>query len=40
MEERLMIYLRTFKLSNKKISNNNIYPYNVLQNEELNVFIF
>lgn len=40
MEERGMIYLRTFKLSDKKISNNNIYPYNVLQNKEPNVFIF
>lgn len=35
-----MIYLRTFKLSDKKISNNNIYPYNVLQNKEPSVFIF
>ena len=35
-----MIYLKTFKLCDKKISNNNIYPYNVLKNKEPNVFIF
>ena len=35
-----MIYLKTFKLYDKKISNNNIYPYNVLKNKEPDVFIF
>ena len=36
----LIIYLKTFKLYDKKISNNNIYPYNVLKNKEPNVFLF
>lgn len=35
-----IIYLKTFKLSDKKISDNNIYPYNVLKNKEPDVFIF
>jgi len=35
-----MVYLKTFKLSDKKISNENIYPYCVLKNKEPNVFIF
>lgn len=35
-----MIYLKTFKLSDKKILDNNIYPYNVLRNKEPDVFIF
>ena len=35
-----IVYLKTFKLYDKKISNNNIYPYNVLKNKEDNVFIF
>ena len=35
-----MIYLKTFKLYDKKISNDNIYPYNVLKNKEPDVFIF
>lgn len=35
-----MIYLKTFKLSDKKISNTNIYPYNVLENKEPDVFVF
>jgi len=35
-----IIYLKTFKLSNKKILNNNIYPYNVLENKEPDVFVF
>ena len=29
-----------FKLYDKKISNNNIYPYNKLKNKEHNIFIF
>lgn len=35
-----MIYLKTFKLSSSKIKNNNIYPFNVLNNKEPNVFLF
>ena len=35
-----IIYIKTFKLYDKKISNNNIYPYNILNNKEPNVFIF
>ncbi len=35
-----MIYLKTFKLSDNKISNYNIYPYSVLKNKEPDVFIF
>ena len=35
-----MIYLKTFKLSNHKISDDNIYPYSVLKNKEPDVFIF
>lgn len=35
-----MIYLKTFRLSNKKISDNNIYPYNVFKNKEPDVFLF
>ena len=35
-----IIYLKTFKLYDKKISDDNIYPYNVLKNKEPNVFIF
>lgn len=35
-----IIYLKTFKLSDKKILNNNIYPYNVLKNKEPDVFVF
>ena len=35
-----MIYLKTFKLSNIKNKNSNIYPFNVLKNKELNVFLF
>lgn len=40
MEVSLIIYLKTFKLYDKKISNDNIYPYNVLKNKESNIFIF
>ena len=35
-----MIYLKTFKLSDSRIVNNNIYPLNVLQNKEPDIFIF
>ena len=35
-----MIYLKTFKLSESKNKNTNIYPFNVLQNKEPNIFIF
>ena len=35
-----MIYLKTFKLSDKKISNINIYPYNIFKNKEPDVFLF
>ena len=35
-----MIYLKTFKLSNTRNKNANIYPFNVLQNKEPDVFIF
>ena len=35
-----MIYLKTFKLSDSRIANNNIYPFNILQNKEHNIFIF
>ncbi len=36
----IMIYLKTFKLSDSIIKNKNIYPFNVLQNKELDIFIF
>lgn len=35
-----MIYLKTFKLSDSRITNNNIYPFNVLQNKEPDIVIF
>ena len=35
-----MIYLKTFKLSDNRIKNKNIYPFNVLKNKEENIFIF
>lgn len=35
-----MIYLKTFKLSNSKIKNYNIYPFNILKNKEPEVFVF
>ena len=35
-----MIYLKTFKLSSKKILDNNIYPYNVLENKDPGIFRF
>lgn len=38
--DKTMIYLKIFKLSDKKIADNNIYPYNVLKNKEPDVFVF
>ena len=35
-----MIYLKTFKLSDERNNDKNIYPFNVLQNKEPDVFIF
>ena len=35
-----MIYLSTFQLSDRKVSNPNIYPYNVFENKEPDCFIF
>lgn len=35
-----MIYLRTFKLSDKRLSNPNIYPYNVFANKNEKYLIF
>ena len=35
-----MIYLKTFKSSDSRITNNNIYPFNVLHNKEPDIFIF
>ena len=35
-----MIYLKTFRLSNSKSKNSNIYPFNVLKNKEPDVFLF
>ena len=35
-----MISLKTFKLSNHKISDDNIYPYSILKNKEPDIFIF
>lgn len=35
-----MIYLKTFKLSNNKIKDDNIYPYNVLKNKDPNILVF
>lgn len=35
-----MIYLKTFKLSNDRKMKTNIYPFNVLNNKEPDVFIF
>ena len=31
---KIMIYLKTFKLSDSRITNNNIYPFNILKNKE------
>jgi len=35
-----MIYLKTFKLSDYKSKNVNIYPYNVLKNKQPDIFVF
>ena len=35
-----MIYLKTFKLSDSRIKNKKIYPFNVLNNKEADIFIF
>lgn len=35
-----MLNLKTFKLSNNKSRDNNIYPFNVLKNKEPDVFLF
>ncbi len=35
-----MIYLKTFKLSDRRSKNYNIYPYNVLKGKEPDIFIF
>lgn len=35
-----MIYLKTFKLSDSKIKNKNIYPFNILKNKEPDIFLF
>ena len=35
-----MIYLKAFKLSEKKVNNPNIYPYNVFKGKSPDVFIF
>ncbi|MCI8362551.1 MAG: AAA family ATPase [Clostridia bacterium] len=35
-----MIYLKTFKLSNNRSINSNIYPFNVLKDKEPDVFLF
>lgn len=36
----LMIYLSSFKLSDRSIKNPNIYPYNVFHRKDINPFIF
>lgn len=36
----LMIYLSSFKLSDKSIKNPNIYPYNVFHRKDIDPFIF
>ena len=35
-----MIYLKTFKLVSSNIKNNNIYPFNVINSKEPDIFIF
>lgn len=39
-KENYMIYLKTFQLSNTRLPNSNIYPYNVLKNKEPDIFVF
>ena len=36
----LMIYLSSFKLSDRSIKNPNIYPYNVFHRKDIDPFIF
>ena len=35
-----MIYLSSFKLSDRNIKNPNIYPYNVFHRKDIDPFIF
>lgn len=35
-----MIYLSSFKLSDKKVNNPNIYPYNVFRGKYIDAFVF
>lgn len=35
-----MIYLSSFKLSDRKVKNPNIYPYNVFRGKDINPFVF
>ena len=35
-----MIYLSSFKLSDRSIKNPNIYPYNVFHRKDIDPFIF
>lgn len=37
---RIIIYLKTFKLCDKRILNNNIYPYSILKDKEPDIFVF
>ena len=35
-----MIYLSSFKLSDRSIKNPNIYPYNIFCGKDMNPFVF
>ncbi len=35
-----MIYLSTFLLSDKRVNNPNLYPYNVFRKKEISPFVF
>ena len=35
-----MIYLKTFKLSESRSTDMNIYPFSILKNKEPDIFIF
>ncbi len=35
-----MIYLSTFRLSDKRVNNPNLYPYNVFRRKEISPFVF
>ena len=35
-----MIYLSSFKLSDRNVKNPNIYPYNVFRRKDMDPFIF